>query len=112
MLFHFFIQAAFDVEVFDDSFDNQIAVFELRQIVFKVSDRDECSTLRSEEGRRFRFFCGFEPGASNLISICFVLRNDIEQERRNSRVSQVSGDLRPHRARAQDSSFFDLNHGR
>ena len=38
MLFDAFVERAFDVEVLDDRFDNQIAVFEFREIVVEVAD--------------------------------------------------------------------------
>ena len=36
-----FVQAAFDVGILDDGFDDQIAVFEFCQVVFEVADCDE-----------------------------------------------------------------------
>ena len=38
MLFEFFVEAALDVEIFDDRFDDQITIFQAGQIVFKVAD--------------------------------------------------------------------------
>ena len=36
-----FEQRTFDFEVFDHSFDDEIAVFDLREVVVEVSWRDE-----------------------------------------------------------------------
>ena len=52
LLLDLLVQAAFDFEVLDDCFDDQIAIFQLRQVVFKVSYADERSEIGSEEGRR------------------------------------------------------------
>ena len=40
IFFHFREKFAFDVQIFDDGFDNQIAIFKARHIVGKVADRD------------------------------------------------------------------------
>jgi len=41
MLLDTFEQRTFDFEVFDNSFDDEIAVFDLREVVVEVSWRDE-----------------------------------------------------------------------
>ena len=41
MLLDAFVQAAFDLEILDDGFDDQIAVFQLGEVVFEVTDRYE-----------------------------------------------------------------------
>ncbi len=69
MLFDFLVEAAFDVEILDDCFEDQVTVFELRQIVFKVSHRNESSAIGGEEGRGLGFPGGFEPGACDGVSI-------------------------------------------
>ena len=71
MLLNFFIKAALDLEVLDDSFDNQIAVFQLRQMVFEVSHSYEGSEVSSEEGSGFCFLRGLEAGASDGVAISF-----------------------------------------
>ena len=45
MLLDSFVQAAFDLRILDDGFDDQIAVFEFCQIVFEVPDGDERSAI-------------------------------------------------------------------
>ncbi len=68
MLFDAFVERTFDVEIFDDGFDDQIAVFEFREIVVEVADRDECSIVRREEGRGLGVFRGFETTPSDAIA--------------------------------------------
>ena len=51
MLFDFFIKTSLDFEILYYSFNDQIAVFELGQIVFKVSYCDEGSAIGCEKGR-------------------------------------------------------------
>src|SRR6185436_13301416 len=100
MLLDFLVQSAFDIEVLDHGLNNEVTVFQLRQIVFKVSERDEGSEIGSEEGGRFGFLSRLISGASNLVAIdcggtsptlregsrtvLSLLRNDIEQERRDT----------------------------
>jgi len=40
MLLDLFIQAALDLRILDDCFDDQIAVFEPGKIVFEITDRN------------------------------------------------------------------------
>src|SRR6185436_2996806 len=109
MLLDFLVQSAFDVEVLDHGLDNEVTVFQLRQIVFKISERDEGSEIGSEKGGRFGFLCRFISGARNLVAIdcggtsptvreysrtlLSFLGNDIEQERRDTCVGEMRGDL-------------------
>ena len=59
MLLNFFEKAAFDFKILDDCFNDQVAVFQLRQVVFEVSDGDEGSAIGSKERRGFGFLRGF-----------------------------------------------------
>ena len=59
MLLDFLVKAAFDVQVLDDCLDNQVALFQFRQVVFEVSNCDQRSQLRNEKRRRPRFLCSF-----------------------------------------------------
>ena len=72
MLLDLFVQAAFDVDAFDHGFDDQIAVFQFRQIVFEVSDRHEGSEISDKKGGGLRFVRGLETRASNAIAIKFL----------------------------------------
>ena len=40
-MFDAFEERALDVEVFDNRFDDQIAIFEIREVVVEVTDGDE-----------------------------------------------------------------------
>ncbi len=61
------VEAAFDFEILDDGFDDQVAVFEFRQIVFKVSDSDERGAIGGKEGGGFGFPGGFKSGARDAL---------------------------------------------
>src|SRR2546427_12723042 len=112
MLFDFFIKASLDLRILDDSFNDQIAVLQLRQIVFEVSHSDERSKIGSEEGRGFGFLGGFEPRASDLVPIArLITRNNVEQQRRDSGIGEMRGELCAHSSGAEHSSFFDGYHG-
>ena len=45
--FNSLVQTSFDFEVLDDRFDDQIAVFEFRQVVFEIADADERRAFRA-----------------------------------------------------------------
>src|SRR6185295_3169843 len=99
----------------DDRFNNQIAVFNLRKIVVKVSRSDERSKLRHEERRRLCLHGRFQPIASNpsphlrtlkrepllLLFRRQLTRRNIEQQRRHAGIREVRGNLRPHSPRPQ-----------
>src|SRR5438105_15602805 len=69
MLLDLFVQAAFDFEILDYRFDDQVAVFQFRQIVFEVSYGNQRSKIGSEEGGGFGFFRGFQSGAGDPAAI-------------------------------------------
>ncbi len=71
MLFNLFVKLALDCQILDDGFDDQITVFQLRQVVFKVSYADERGEISSEERRGLGFFRRFKAGAGNAIAIRF-----------------------------------------
>jgi hypothetical protein len=54
------VEASLDVQVFNDRFDDQIAVFEFREVVVEVSDGDE-RRRSGEERSRLRFLAASSP---------------------------------------------------
>jgi len=56
MLLNFFVKAAFDFKILDDCFNDQVAVFQLREVVFEVSDGDEGSALGGKDAAGLAFF--------------------------------------------------------
>src|SRR3954447_2936897 len=49
MLFDAFVEPAFQIKIFDDGFDDDVAVFQLREIVFKIPDGYQGRKFRSEK---------------------------------------------------------------
>src|ERR1043165_5275193 len=118
MLLDPLVESALDVEVFNHRFDYQIAVFQFRQVVFEIPDGNEGSAITGEESVGFSFLCSFETGPRDCIAVRrlrppfrLVFRNNIEEKRGHTRVGKVCSDLRAHCSRAENGSFFDLNHG-
>ena len=72
MLLDSFVKAPFDFQILDDRFDDQVAVFQFREIVFEVSDGDEGSEISDKKGGGLRFVRGLETRASNAIAIKFL----------------------------------------
>jgi len=68
MFFDTLEQRALDFEILNDSFDNQIAVFDLCEVVVKVSGSHELRILRHEERRGFSFDRGLETIPRNSIA--------------------------------------------
>ena len=52
MLFDLLVEAAFDLEVLDDSFDDQVTVLQFRQVVIEITHGDQRRTVGSKEGGR------------------------------------------------------------
>jgi hypothetical protein len=68
MLLDTFIEAALNLEVFDDGLDYQVAVFEFPEVIVKVTDADKRSVIRREEcGGPCLLRC-LEPSASDTIT--------------------------------------------
>src|SRR5206468_12277145 len=77
-----------------------------------------------KEGRRLCFPGGFQAGTGDAITHLLRLetepfrlfftrkfaRHDVEQERRNSGVCQVGGNLGTHSSRAENGSFANPHH--
>jgi len=71
------------LELFDDFLDDEIAIRQSTQIVFRVPDRDEPSALGIHERRGLRLLRAVQPTARCRASIG-ARRGDIEQHHRNS----------------------------
>ena len=71
-------QLSFDVEVFDDGFDDEVAVFQLREVILEVADRDEARAPGREErggpGLLRRFESGARDAVARLARVGWALR--------------------------------------
>ena len=68
MRFDALVEAAFDVEVFDDGFDNPVAIFQLRQIVVEIANGHEGSKFRRHERGGLGFLCAFQSAVGDAIA--------------------------------------------
>jgi len=105
-------QAALDVEVLDNSFDDPVDVGEFLEIVFKIADGDELCQRGLEEGGRLGFSGRVEAGGRNLVAggAIGVGWNDIEEIAGNAGIGEVRGDAGAHGSGAEDSDFMDAFH--
>ena len=102
-------QAALDLQVFDDGFDDPVDLGELLEIVLKVADGDQARERGLEEGGGLRLHGSFQTGGGNAVArgTVGVGRNDVEQIRRNTGIGQVRGDAGAHGARAQNGDSLN-----
>ena len=71
MLLDSFVKVAFDFEVLDDCFDDQIAVFQFREIVFEVSDADERGVSGVKNAAGLAFFAASKPARAIRLRTSF-----------------------------------------
>ena len=104
--------------------NNQIAVFELCEVVVEIASGDEGCEFGSKERCGPRFFCGFQTVTRDPAAHLFRVQSkpfglffrsqftrwNIQQQSRDPRVGEMCGDLRAHGARAEDRSFSYAHH--
>ena len=106
-------QAALDLEIFDDGFDDPVDIGELVEIVLEVADGDQARERGLKESGGLGLDGGFQSGGGDAVArgAVGVGRHDVEQIRRNTGVGQVCGDAGAHGARAQNGdSLNPLQH--
>ena len=114
--FDFAQQGAFEVEIFDDGFDDPVDFGEFFQIIVEVADGDEAGERRIHEGGGLGFFCGIESGGGDFVAYRWrrggwdICGNDIEQIARDAGVGEVRGDARAHGSGAEDGYFINALH--
>src|SRR6185369_5886031 len=67
MFFDALVEGTFDVEVFGDRLNDQIAVFDFGKVIIKVSWRYQRSELRHKERRGLRLHSRLQPTTRNPI---------------------------------------------
>ena len=103
-------QAALDLQIFGDHFDDPVRIGDARQIILKIADR----YFGSQRGRKkrggLRFFRGFKAGEHDFVAIGGggVLRNDVEQQAGQAGIGKVCGDARAHGAGAENNGFLNV----
>ena len=109
-------QRPLDLQVLNHRLNDPVHVGQPLKIVLKISHRDQPRERGVEKCGRFRFTRSLKSSRSNLVprsaaGICRqVRRNDIQQQRRHSRVSEMRRNPRPHRACAQHSNLVNTFH--
>ncbi len=95
-------QRPFDVELFDNRFEDPIDSFETREVGIESTGGDERGCIGREKWIRLEAARAFETLARDVLG-------EIEQERGNACVGEVCGDLRAHRAGTENGDRS--NHG-
>ena len=88
-------QLALDLDPLDDRLEDPVGGRNLRQVVVEAAGRDEGGAVGREEG------IGLQPPRA-LEALLRGRGGDVEQHDGNAGIGEVGGDLRPHRAGAQD----------
>ena len=92
---HALEQRPLDVELFDDRFDDPVGAGDLLKVGVETTEADEAGRLPREKRVRLERLRAFEAIASGVLC-------QIEQQDRHAGVGQMRGNLRAHRARAQN----------
>ncbi len=66
--FDFAQERPFEVEIFDDGFDDPVDFGEFLEVVFEVADGDEAGERWVHEGGGLGFFGGVESGGGDFVS--------------------------------------------
>ena len=118
------VDGQLQIHALQNRLDDPVGVFDLGQVVLDVADADEARRLRHEEWRGGEFLGAVEERFGDAIAHLGRLqrqpaflflgqqfgRNDVHQERWNSDVGQMRGDLRAHVARPNDGGFSYSQH--
>src|SRR5688500_1305182 len=65
MLFDSLKKRALDIQILNHRFNDQIAIFDLREIVIEIPRRDERSEFRNKKRSRLRLHRSLKPAARN-----------------------------------------------
>jgi len=116
--------AHLDLQILDDRFDHEVAIFEPCHVVFKITDRDERCSIGREERGGLRALRRVESSLRDAVAHGARLkgqtfrplirrefaRRDVQEEDGDSGVRQMRGDLRAHRTCAQHRRSFNPKH--
>lgn len=113
-------QSALEFEVFDDGFDDPVALGEETEMILEVSGGDQAGESRFHESSRLGLASGVQTGVGDAVadgrrgiirrSIAPGLATcgkDIEQIRTHPGIGQVRGDAGAHGSRAEDGDFLN-----
>ena len=108
------IQVCLPVHALSNRLDHQIAVFQQVQVIFVVGWLDKVHRILVGQRGRLELFQAFDSFQCNRILVAFFGRK-VEQNGWHLGINQMSGDLRPHHAGAQNGYLaydeFGLRHG-
>src|SRR5258708_35140680 len=108
--FHAMPEFTLGVEIFDDGFDNPVAVFELMEVIFEIARRDQrWFFVREKTGRPLldRVFDALERGR---VAIRLIGYNDVQKKNGYARVGKMRGNARSHGARAKHADTTNGSH--
>jgi hypothetical protein len=110
-------QGTLDVELFHHRFEDPVATFKKREIIFKISNTHSARPPRGVERCRFGFECALEATARERVAVCArrriafhvgaLRRYNVEQQCGNARIGQMRRQRAAHHSRAQHRGAFD-----
>src|SRR5271165_3650105 len=95
----FVVKSAFYCKVFGHCLDDPVAILDLCEIFIEVARGDKPGGFGNEESSWAASQCGFHAGTGCLIAEYLTREDNIEQQRRNLRVSEMRGDAGTHGSR-------------
>ncbi len=101
---HFLVERLLPVHAFGDRLDHQIAFREQRQVLVVIRGNDAIGAVLRRERRGLELLQIFDRLQHDAVRITF-LAGEVEQQRRNTGIGEMRGDLRAHDAGAQDGGF-------
>jgi len=100
VLVDFLEQRTLHVELLDDRFHDPVGVLDLREIAVEAAGGNQLPRIGGEERIRLQL-------ARAIESLLGGVGGDVEEQRRDSCVCEMSGDLRAHGAGAEDGHGSD-----
>jgi len=94
--FHPREEILFDLEVFDDGFDDEVHSGEPAEVVLEVAGLDHGGVSLRVEARRFGLGRSLEPPLGETVLGGY----DVEEQALDPRIGQLGGNVRPHDPRA------------
>ncbi len=95
-------EAALDVEVFGDGFDDPIAIAQAAEIVFEIAGRDQRLGGIGEETDGPLFGGVLDAGERGGVALGLIGKDNVEQIDRISGIGKMGGDARTHGSGAQN----------
>jgi hypothetical protein len=94
------------VHALGDGFDDQVAVFQLVEVVLVVGNADQRGLVGVAQRRRAQLLQVVDGAQHDAVLVAFLCRQ-VEQHDRHAGIDAVGSDLRAHDAGAEHGDFLD-----